>query len=170
MLRMAENFGGKRDEVIGSMIQTARKPHSQKWLADEMRDRGHKWSQATVWAVEKGVQPLRVTEAVDLAEVLGISFAEFSADSSDVAYIRRLAAETQTARATAVDAVSEWMFVQAGLDYKFKDIAEVLDDQLLAHLKAQIMRELVVSAEDLLSEAEVDFHVKNDFRKDDMVY
>jgi hypothetical protein len=37
-----------------------------------MRERGWKWSQATVWSVEKGERPLRLSEATDLAEVLGI--------------------------------------------------------------------------------------------------
>lgn len=35
-----------------------------------MRQRGHRWSQATVWAVEKGERQLRLTEAEDLGEIL----------------------------------------------------------------------------------------------------
>lgn len=35
-----------------------------------MRMRGHKWSQATVWAVEKGERGVRLAESADLAEVL----------------------------------------------------------------------------------------------------
>lgn len=43
---------------------------TQKELADEMRPLGHKWSQATVWAIEKGERPLRLVEALDAARVL----------------------------------------------------------------------------------------------------
>lgn len=35
-----------------------------------MRTRGWKWSQATVWAVEKGERPLRLAEAEDLVSIL----------------------------------------------------------------------------------------------------
>lgn len=43
---------------------------SQKDLAIAMRERGHKWSQATVWNVERGERPLRLSEATALADVL----------------------------------------------------------------------------------------------------
>lgn len=36
-----------------------------------MRERGWKWSQATVWSIEKGERPLRLAEAEALADVLG---------------------------------------------------------------------------------------------------
>lgn len=42
-----------------------------------MRERGWKWSQATVWAVEKGDRPLRLAEANDLAAILKKSVAAF---------------------------------------------------------------------------------------------
>lgn len=59
------------DRTIGENVVTLRGEMSQKALADAMRERGHKWSQATVWAVEKGDRPLKLTEANDLAGVLG---------------------------------------------------------------------------------------------------
>lgn len=40
---------------------------TQKELGDQMRTLGHKWSQATVWSVEKGERPLRLTEAASLS-------------------------------------------------------------------------------------------------------
>lgn len=43
---------------------------SQQALAQRMRDMGHKWSQATVWAVEKGERALRFSEAQDLVRAL----------------------------------------------------------------------------------------------------
>lgn len=44
---------------------------SQKDLAERMRERGWKWSQATVWSIEKGERPLRLAEAEDVSAVLG---------------------------------------------------------------------------------------------------
>ena len=60
------------DEQIGMNIVRFRAGRSQQSVADAMRDRGWKWSQATVWSVEKGERPLRLSEATDLAEVLEI--------------------------------------------------------------------------------------------------
>lgn len=54
---------------IGQIVQEWRGERSQQAIADEMRDRGHRWSQATVWSVEKGDRPLKLTEAADLADI-----------------------------------------------------------------------------------------------------
>ncbi|TCJ23541.1 XRE family transcriptional regulator [Microbacterium sp. PI-1] len=61
------------DEQIGKNLVELRGDLSQKDLADAMRKRGFRWSQATVWGVEKGERPLRLTEAEAVAEVLGES-------------------------------------------------------------------------------------------------
>lgn len=61
-----------RDEQVGKAVTVFRGERSQKSVADAMRERGWKWSQATVWSVEKGERPLRLTEAADLAVVLGL--------------------------------------------------------------------------------------------------
>jgi hypothetical protein len=45
---------------------------SQQALADAMKRKGWKWSQATVWSIEKGERPLRLIEAVDLVEILDL--------------------------------------------------------------------------------------------------
>lgn len=45
---------------------------TQQALADVMKARGWKWSQATVWSIEKGERPLRLAEAVDLVDVLDL--------------------------------------------------------------------------------------------------
>jgi len=67
-----------RDKEIGSTVTELRGDRSQQSVADEMRGRGWKWSQATVWSVEKGERPLKLVEALDLAEVLGADLAEIS--------------------------------------------------------------------------------------------
>lgn len=60
------------DMSIGRSVSAFRGDMSQQALADKMRERGWKWSQATVWSVEKGERPLRLAEAMDLAQILGI--------------------------------------------------------------------------------------------------
>lgn len=59
-----------KDELIGRNLARMRADRPQSEIAAAMRERGYKWSQATVWAVEKGERPLRLTEAADLSKVL----------------------------------------------------------------------------------------------------
>jgi CRISPR/Cas system-associated exonuclease Cas4 (RecB family) len=61
----------EQDRQIGRTMAILRGDKTQQAVADEMRMRGWRWSQATVWSVEKGERPLRLAEAEDLAEVLG---------------------------------------------------------------------------------------------------
>lgn len=63
--------GQTRDQQIGQNLAAMRGSASQQSVADAMRERGHKWSQSTVWSVEKGDRPLRFTEAQDLIRILG---------------------------------------------------------------------------------------------------
>lgn len=68
----------ERDEQIGRNVQTLRGRRSQADVADAMRARGHKWSQATVWSIEKGERPLRLSEALDLLDVLDMADVDLS--------------------------------------------------------------------------------------------
>lgn len=61
-----------RDREVGEVVAELRGGLTQQTVADGMRERGWKWSQATVWSVEKGERPLRLVEAQDLALVLGV--------------------------------------------------------------------------------------------------
>jgi hypothetical protein len=75
------SFGTPRsDEETGQDVAAAREAAeiSQKELADQMRERGFKWSQATVWSVEKGERPLRLVEAQHLADAIGFASGETS--------------------------------------------------------------------------------------------
>lgn len=56
------------DDAIGRALRTLRGGRSQQELAEEMRSRGWKWTQATVWGVESAKRPLRLAEAQDLAD------------------------------------------------------------------------------------------------------
>lgn len=59
------------DALIGQNLTRLRGDLSQADLAKKMKQLGYRWSQATVWSIEKGERPLRLTEARDVAEVLG---------------------------------------------------------------------------------------------------
>ncbi|TFF03722.1 hypothetical protein [Cellulosimicrobium funkei] len=65
-----EKEADPRDVLAGQNLTVLRGEMTQAALAKQMRDRGWKWSQATVWAIEKGERPLRVAEAVDVLHVL----------------------------------------------------------------------------------------------------
>lgn len=60
------------DAEVGRSVATARDAAgvSQAELAASMTDRGFKWSQATVYNVEKGKRPVRFNEAQHLAEII----------------------------------------------------------------------------------------------------
>lgn len=63
------------DRLIGENAGRARveKGLSQEAVAEGMRERNaeHRWSQATVWSVEKGDRALKASEILDLCRVLG---------------------------------------------------------------------------------------------------
>lgn len=58
------------DRAIGQNLQELRGDMSQAALAAAMKERGWKWSQPTVAAIEKGERSLKLAEAADLLEVL----------------------------------------------------------------------------------------------------
>ncbi len=60
------------DERIGRNLQHLRGEMSQSALASAMKERGWRWSQPTVAAIEKGERSLKLAETADLADLLGI--------------------------------------------------------------------------------------------------
>lgn len=110
------------DVRIGERLQQLRGDMSQAALAASMAERHHKWSQATVWSVETAKRPLRLAEAEDVAEILGVGVAdllqrdgvetasraamtEIDAVNAKVESLRYAAREVEIARQTAEDAV-----------------------------------------------------------------
>jgi len=77
------------DEMIGRNLTRVRGDMSQKDLAAGMRDRGHRWSQATVWNVERGERPLRLSEAAVLATMFGVDVSSLLDGPSKSAAVRR---------------------------------------------------------------------------------
>ncbi|GAA3654422.1 helix-turn-helix domain-containing protein [Microbacterium marinilacus] len=60
----------KSDAEIGANLKRLRGAMSQTELARLMAKRGHRWSQPTVVAVERGERPIRLTEAEDVGQIL----------------------------------------------------------------------------------------------------
>jgi len=75
-----------RDSKIGHNLLILRGEMSQEELADKMRTLGYKWSKATVWSIEKGERPLRLTEAEDVMKILDPSSAGLWPLTSDLDY------------------------------------------------------------------------------------
>lgn len=76
---------GERDEDIGRNLAQLRGDRTQQEIAEAMRSMGYKWSQATVWSVEKGERPLRLSEAMDVARVLDVDISDlFSTEQESV--------------------------------------------------------------------------------------
>lgn len=62
-----------QNQQIGENVRRLRGDMSQEELATRLRRYGYKWSKATVWAIENGSRPLKLTEAQDLMEVFGMT-------------------------------------------------------------------------------------------------
>lgn len=67
---------------------------SQADLGSQMAERGHPWRQQTVAKVESGERPVRVGEAITLAELLGRDIGDLFLPSQDVTRIRSLQGKT----------------------------------------------------------------------------
>lgn len=62
---------------IGKNLKIMRGEMTQADLAEAMRKRGYKWTQATVWTAEQGDRKLKLDEAKSLADILGGSLTDF---------------------------------------------------------------------------------------------
>lgn len=85
-----------RNRLIGDRIKGARLAAdlSQVAVAERMRDLDpdHQWSQATVWALEKGERALKAVEVEDLAQVVNIGTMYLFSTTRSTSAIRRLVA------------------------------------------------------------------------------
>lgn len=83
---------------------------SQDELAAKMKERGYRWSQSTVWSVERGDRPLRLTEATDVLQCLGIPIEDLSrllawndTDNQALERIRALSSDVRSIEFVCVD-------------------------------------------------------------------
>ena len=88
------------DQDVGQAVARLRGERTQQAIADAMRERGWKWSQATVWSVEKGERPLRLREAAVLASVLGSNVEAFIRGHSEIRFLSEKLSEISEKIAT----------------------------------------------------------------------
>jgi transcriptional regulator with XRE-family HTH domain len=93
------------DQEIGQRLKAARGALTQKGLAEEMKTYGWRWSQTTVWSIEEGERPLRLSEAASIAEILAVTPDSLVALPDDTTY-RLEALRLRAATAAAVDALT----------------------------------------------------------------
>jgi transcriptional regulator with XRE-family HTH domain len=150
------------DELIGRNLARMRGDMSQKELAARMKERGWKWSQATVWAIEKGERPLRLAESEDIKAVLGTlwSLTMEDADTQVVSCNAWMYRANQQLEA----AVREYLEAQMNLEVAVKQdgvsprIAELAagwlesSPQDVAH-EVQLQDEIASEADEKMSEA-----------------
>ncbi|WIV43045.1 helix-turn-helix domain-containing protein [Glutamicibacter nicotianae] len=115
------------DETIGSNLAKLRGNVSQQELGEMMRGRGFKWSQATVWEIERGKRPLRLAEANEVLSLLKRRPEELTAflSSEQEASIRTHIDAIERARDTLEMAMDDYDALMHGL-------AE-LADELIRH-------------------------------------
>jgi hypothetical protein len=110
----------ERDRHIGQTMSILRGDKTQQAVADEMRRRGWRWSQATVWSVEKGERALRLAEADDLAAVLGtVSVHSFLTEPVS-AHIQQGVRRVTNAHRAIVESVWECLDAQDALTDRLK--------------------------------------------------
>lgn len=111
-----------RERLIGSNLVRLREGRSQKDIADAMRARGWKWSQATVSSVEQGDRPLRLAEASDLALVLNKPLWRLLTDEPE-AKVLRVLDDAVSARLALAKATYNFHAEQNSLKVAFDDVA-----------------------------------------------
>ncbi len=106
---------------------------SQKELAERMRDLGWKWSQSTVWSIEKGERPLRLAEAQDLLPIFDlVSIHELIGPSWD-RNLAELIQRVVNTRESALRAIHAYN--HARLDLAIAADEERIQDEPSAHLR-----------------------------------
>lgn len=105
--------GGREsdDKTIGERVKQSRGAMTQVEAARQMKELGHKWSQATVWAVEKGERSVKLAEARDLSMIFGCSVLDLLEDDSDsdaYVWIRSELAAAGRASDSLLESLTEW--------------------------------------------------------------
>lgn len=100
------------DQQVGRNITLFRGSITQQDLAERMRQSGFKWSQATVWATEKGDRPVRLAEVVALSRILEKPYDAFFLEELDghyTQYISDRLGELLGARGSLKSSIKRWL-------------------------------------------------------------
>lgn len=101
------------NKQVGRNLARLRRDKSQQALADEMREHGHRWTQATVWSIEQGERAVKLDEALSLSKILnlGLYGVDALARDDDDPYLELslLLQEASRARQEAVQVLTDYM-------------------------------------------------------------
>lgn len=103
------------DATIGANVAILRGERTQKFIADEMRKRGVKWSQTTVWEIESGKRSLKAKEAKILAGVLNTTVDRLFDETATTRVrfvIERGIRKVKSAEIAASDALEKYALVR----------------------------------------------------------
>jgi|ERR1035437_63165 hypothetical protein len=151
----------EQDRQIGRTMAILRGDKTQQAVADEMRKRGWRWSQATVWSVEKGDRPLRLAEAEDLATVLGTPSVHAFLTEPIGAYIQQGVRRASNAYRAIVESVWECLDAQDALRVHLMHAHE--DGHELTEVEL-VQRDLWVRAPGLPEKAVVEARAEHEQR------
>lgn len=135
---MVEDVGTTEDGLFGQRVARLRGGKSQKALADDMRERGWKWSQMTVYLTETGKRSLKLKEAPDLADILGVQVMDLFEDPevlSIEAEIKVLMRNVSYDYATAVETLKALHNSQEILQARISDPGLKNDDRFTRVLR-----------------------------------
>lgn len=113
-----------RDVLVGENLTRLRGEMTQQALADAMRKKGWRWSQATVWSVEKGERPLKFSEAEDVAQILQTPLANLSRPTALALVDRGLKLAGDEVLSAFNEAVESLLSLEASRDW----LASVIKD------------------------------------------
>ena len=153
------------DDNVATNVRALRERNgwSQEELAQRMTDRGFGFSQATIWKIESGQRPLKISEAVALSDALELprwldltSEPEASRHYSNMTVANR---RMSNAYATLRDAASAYLQAQIDLSFAIRTAqdAEVRVSQIFTSW-------LDMSAEQAVIEARVELAHEEDDR------
>ncbi|QYF98103.1 hypothetical protein [Microbacterium sp. PAMC21962] len=136
------------DEQVGRNLAALRGTVSQKDLAAAMRELGFKWSQATVWSIEKGERPLRLVEAQALGVALGKSNAWLLVSSNAASDAMSAGMRAAKLHDALLELIEQYQEARMGLAFA---LDEVKDEDLTNGLVGLGKSWLNVNPEDVVA-------------------
>ncbi len=155
------------DKAIGKNVARFRGELSQAALAQKMKNLGHKkWSQATIWALEKGERALKLSEAQDLAALLHVDVKDFvtlqDEEISDIALAAQTARLMNSLNSSAIK-LGETLTLYFSEKFKLKSLLDHFHDtdQISAKTYEELSKE--VSFQEVLRDAARLFILQQEF-------
>jgi transcriptional regulator with XRE-family HTH domain len=150
-------------QPLGKNFARLRGDLSQKEVAELMRQRGFRWSQATVWSIEKGERPLRLSEAEAVLDALGQPFFNLTADEGE-AVVDRWMRECSAASESLKAAIERFERGRLNLALSYRRVEERDRDGTLTNRYHDAGGWLQTTVDDLVREYRERDMGEDDFR------